>query len=67
MSSGDSGRYTQLVSYTKHLTDLHEKLINVYLKKCSCSREKLEDLLKNDTWLTAEEALELNLIDEIVG
>ncbi|ARF12293.1 hypothetical protein Klosneuvirus_4_108 [Klosneuvirus KNV1] len=67
MASGNQGKYTELKSYSKHLTDLHDKLVNIYLQKCKCSREKIEDLLKSESWLTAEEALKLHMIDEIIG
>lgn len=67
LSSGTSSKYTEFKSYTKHLTDLHECLVNIYLKKSKMNREQVEDLLKNETWLTSSETLALGLVDEIIG
>lgn len=65
LSSGNMGRYTQIVAYTEFLKELHNCLVNIYLSKINKSREELEELLKNDTWLNAEEYLKLGFIDEI--
>jgi ATP-dependent protease ClpP protease subunit len=65
LSSGNMGRYTQLVSYTKYLTKLHDSLVNAYLPKCKLTKSELEELLKNDTWYTPSEYLEHSFIDEI--
>lgn len=65
LSSGNMGRFTQLVSYTKYLQQLHDSLVNTYLPKCNLTKEQLEELLKNDTWYSPEEYLKHGFIDEI--
>lgn len=65
LSSGNIGRYTQLISYTDFLKKLHKCLMDIYLKKTNISPEKLEELLKNDTWYNAQEYLNEGFIDEI--
>jgi ATP-dependent protease ClpP protease subunit len=65
LSAGNSGRYTQLVSYTEHLTEIHNKLMDIYLEKTPKSREELELLLKRDSWYDAEGYLENGFVDEI--
>jgi ATP-dependent Clp protease protease subunit len=65
LSSGNSGRYTQMVSYTKHLDQLENCLMSVYLTKTHVSKKKLIKLLKNDTWYTAAEYLKHGFIDGI--
>jgi len=65
LSSGNMGRFTQLVSYTKYLQQLHDSLVNAYLPKCNLTKEQLEELLKNDTWYSPEEYLAHGFIDEI--
>lgn len=65
LSSGNVGRYTQLVSYTDFLKDLHECLINIYMNKTKKTRDELEMLLQKDSWFNANQYLEHNFIDGI--
>ena len=65
LSSGNMGRFTQLISYTKYLQQLHDSLVNAYLPKCKLAKDELEGLLKNDTWYTPEDYLAHGFIDEI--
>ncbi len=59
------GRYTQLVSYTDFLKELHDCLLNIYLEKTRKEKSELEELLKNDTWYNAEDYLDGGFVDEI--
>jgi len=65
LSAGNSGRYTQLISHTDFLRELHNCLVNIYMKNTKIDREKLEALLKNDTWYNSEEYLREGFIHEI--
>jgi len=65
LSSGNLGRYTQMQSYSGHLTDLHKKLKELYLPKFKGTPEELEVLLKNDTWYSAEQYMAHGFVDEI--
>lgn len=47
------------------LDKCENQLINIYLKRYKGTVDDLREKLKNETWLTATEALELGLIDEI--
>lgn len=67
LSSGNSGKYTHLVSYTKHLNNLHNILCDIYMEKCNLTRDELEKLLVSETWYTAEEYLAHGFVDEIVA
>ena len=46
-----------------------ESIINAYAKKCKkkCSRDSLRRKMANETFLTAQEAMEIGLVDEILG
>ena len=66
ISSGSRGKYTEMISYGKSLTDLHNMLIDIYMKRCKVTRSELEEILKNETWLRSVEYLKLGLIDEII-
>lgn len=53
----------------RHTADLLEKvdgqLRDVYMKRFNGEKEKLDELVDNETWLTAKEAKGYNLCDEI--
>lgn len=66
LSSGTRGKFTEMISYSKFLVNLHDMLVNIYLERCKCDREKLEQLLMKETWMTPQEYLELGFVDEIV-
>lgn len=42
-----------------------EIILNTYMGKASASRQKLSDLMAGETWLTAEEAHAVGLVDEV--
>ena len=67
LSSGNNGTYTHLLSYTKHLTNIHDTLLDIYLGHCNGkkTRAELEIILLNETWYCAEEYLACGFIDEI--
>lgn len=50
------------------LNSITGSILNGYESKCGgkTTRDKLETLMKNETWLTADEAVELGLADEII-
>lgn len=66
LSSGRSGKYIHLKSYTEHLTDLHNVLVDIYVERSGKSREEIELLLTKESWYTAEKYLEAGFIDKIV-
>lgn len=66
LSSGRSGKYTHLKSYTEHLTDLHDTLVDIYLEKCGKSREEVEAILSKETWYNAEQYLAAGFVEKIV-
>ncbi|MFW6015298.1 MAG: head maturation protease, ClpP-related [bacterium] len=47
------------------LDDIEEALINTYQNKTNLSKEEIKDMLKKETWLTAEESINLGFADEI--
>lgn len=50
------------------LNSITDSILNGYESKCGdkATRDRLETLMRNETWLTAEEAVELGLADEII-
>lgn len=47
------------------LDKCENQLIEIYMKRFKGTEDELRDKLANETWLTASEALEMGLIDEI--
>lgn len=66
LSSGSSGKFTHLMSYSKFLTSLHDTLMNIYLKGTNLNKDQLEKLLSTETWFNSQEYLEHGFVDEIV-
>ncbi len=67
LASGTSGKYTQLMTYSKHLTTLHNILLDIYMKVAKVDRDVLEKLLGEETWCDAQDYLKLGLIDSITS
>ena len=67
LSTGNQGKYTQLVSYIEFAKTMHNTLINIYMKVCDKSKEELEDLLKTESWFDAEGYKALGFVSEIKG
>lgn len=65
LSSGTKGKFTELISYTKSLHDMHNKLMDIYLEKCKVTKEELEVLLSKESWFTSSEYLEKGFVDAI--
>lgn len=65
LSSGNIGKFTHLVSHTKYLQQMHDKLVDIYLTKSKMKKDEIENLLKNESWFNANEYLEKGLVDEI--
>lgn len=62
-----SGNATQLRKYADDLDDMMESNRKVFLERATISEDELIELMKNETYLTPEKALEYGLIDEIMG
>jgi ATP-dependent protease ClpP protease subunit len=66
--SGSAGKYTECLSWIKAMKDIHEKLLNIYLtNNTKIDKEKLEALLKNESWFTSSECIEHGFVDGIYG
>lgn len=49
------------------LKTVKETILNGYEAKTGLKREKLSQLMKDETWMTAEQAKELGFVDEVIG
>jgi len=67
LSSGNSGKYTHIVSHSKFLDQLHNCLADIYMNnKFNGSRKDLELLLKDESWYNATDYKNIGLVDEIL-
>lgn len=66
-STGVMGKHNELVTMQKELTLTHERMMNHYKKHTKLSRKDIEKFLlpPSDVYLSAEEAVQLNLADKI--
>ena len=64
--SGFWGKYSDARIEYENVTKLMEHVIQYYLGKTQLTRERLTEMLRTDTDMTAKECLELGLIDSIL-
>lgn len=62
-----AGNATQLRKYADDLDDMMESNRKVFLERANITEEELIEIMKNETYLTPDKALEYGLIDEIMG
>lgn len=63
IAAGNSDDMTQVVEM---LEKTGESMIPIYAARTGLSKERIEDLLKAETWMTASDAVELGFADEAV-
>lgn len=67
VSSVTSGDYHDMEKMSEILQKANETIANAYITKSGMAKEKALEIMDKETWLTADEAVELGLIDEIAG
>ncbi len=45
---------------------LMKRMIDIYANRCSLTRKEIKEMMKRNTWLTADEALKSGFVDEII-
>ena len=65
-SGGTQGKASDMILAAEHIKHLRQKMYNLYGRHTKMDQEQMEQLFDRDTWLTAEQALELGLIDKII-
>ncbi len=65
-SGGFSGQASDIALHAKEILELKDRLNNIYVKHCSQELSTVEAALDRDNFMTAEEAKDWGLIDEIV-
>lgn len=60
------GKRDDIMDYIKHLEDIQKQFIKYISERTKLSKTEIEQLLKRESWIMAEEALKMGLIDEII-
>lgn len=63
MAAGEKKDMEQAIAV---LEEVKESILNAYVQKSHQSRETLSQLMSEETWMNAEKALELGLVDGIL-
>jgi ATP-dependent protease ClpP protease subunit len=66
LSSGCSGNWRQIEDDFYNCSILMDDIRKIYLEHTKFTPEKLEEILRKDIWLRAEECLEYGVVDEIL-
>ena len=64
-SGGFSGQASDIALHAKEILELKDRLNKIYVKHCDQKLKTVENALDRDNFMTAEEAKEWGLIDEI--
>ena len=65
--AGVQGQASDINIVCERITRVKSSLLDIIAKKTSQKKKKLESFLDRDFWLTANEAIDLNICDKIVG
>ena len=66
LSSGVYGKFSEMEDEIFNCTNLMKLLKDFYKKNTKLPMKKLDELMKRDIWLNAEECLQYGIVDEIV-
>lgn len=66
VSTGANGDYRTMEHTAEILKNANDTIANAYIAKSGMGREQILELMNNETYLSAQKAKELGLIDEIM-
>jgi ATP-dependent Clp protease protease subunit len=66
-SGGFQGQATDISIHAREILELKDRLNNIYVKHTGQTLKKVEAALERDNFMTAEDAKDWGLIDEIVS
>jgi ATP-dependent protease ClpP protease subunit len=59
------GNYTELMKQADTLRKIGNSLVDIYLKNSNLSKAKVVDMMAQETWISAEDALKYGLCQEV--
>ena len=66
LRSQSSGKFNEMKDEMKNLDFFMNNLKDIYLSNSYITPERLDQLLETDIWISAQECLDLGLIDRII-
>jgi ATP-dependent protease ClpP protease subunit len=65
LSSTIWGKMNEIMDEYQNLSELTDKVIQIYTKYTKLTSRKLKKLLKHDLWLNSDFSIKYGLVDEI--
>lgn len=62
---GEAVTADDLQKYANDLRSEQEKMVDLYVERCGCSREEIQSLMDEDKYIDVERAMELGIIGEV--
>lgn len=62
----NEGDADEMQKYTDQLKAVEEKILDFYVKKTGSDKEAIQAMMKSETWLSANQALELGFVTDII-
>ena len=66
-SGGFSGQATDIEIHAREILSLRQRLNEIYVKHCGQDIKTVEEALERDRFMSAEEAKEFGIVDEVVN
>ena len=64
---GSMGDADELQKYADQMKDVEKKIIDFYASKTGTGKKALDEMMKNESWLTAKQALDMGFVTEIIS
>ena len=65
-SGGFSGQATDIEIHAREILSLRQRLNEIYVKHCGQELKTIEDALERDRFMSAEEARDFGIVDQVV-
>ncbi len=65
-SGGFQGQATDIEIHAREILSLRQRLNEIYVKHCGQDLKTVEDALERDRFMSAEEAKDFGIVDEVV-
>lgn len=62
-----SGTFKDVQRYVAHVQEMEMTIEDIFCMRCNWTTEQYEALHRHDTYLSADEAKKMNLVDEVIG
>lgn len=60
------GKRQDILDYLVHLENIHKQMVEYLSSRTKMTKDELNNMLKNESWITAAQAKELGFVDSII-